>query len=139
MKRFTAICLITVGLIGLLSIAIGYRRDTLSRHSVINRSDVLFWRDAVREKPRDFKAHYFLAAALMEEGRWTEAEAELNRCLALSPNNTSVWYKLGCLHEAQGDIATARPFWRKALSAKSQSLQQEARSKLAQYPPHAED
>ena len=49
-----------------------------------------------------------LAAALLQAGRYTEAEQQFQRALARAPANGWSYYGLAELHKARGNTAAAR-------------------------------
>ena len=50
----------------------------------------------------DAEGHVDRAQELFERGRWSEAEAELRKALALNPDQAEWHYNLGLTLEAKG-------------------------------------
>jgi len=74
-------------------------------------------------------AHRQLAQLYAQMGQLGDAISEENAALALEPKNADDWNNLGVLHARNGDIATARKDFERALTLDPQHTA--ARANLA--------
>ncbi len=78
------------------------------------------WRHALALDPKSSVAHFHLGQALWLDGRTGEAQAELERAIALAPerlrNAKAAFHAtLGLLHQTQGQLAEAERSYRAAI------------------------
>ena len=63
---------------------------------------------AIRQRPDYVPAHFALAHAYFDKGRFSEAESELNRVLELQPKHEGAKYELGMVYLHQQRIPEAK-------------------------------
>jgi tetratricopeptide (TPR) repeat protein len=74
------------------------------------------FRAVLARDPDNPRARLELAGALMLQGRWEEAEPELERARELAPDRPEAWFLSGLLwREGFADTAAAREAWRRFL------------------------
>lgn len=79
------------------------------------RSDLTLYADALRHAPDSARALSGHGQALLEQGRFAEAEAELARAIALDPEQAEAMDKLAVILLERGDLAGADRLLRRAL------------------------
>lgn len=72
--------------------------------------------EVVRLRPRWYSAHTELAAALIANGRFDEAEAASRDSIRLNPRSWNGYYMLGTTQERQEKLTQAEASYRKALA-----------------------
>jgi len=75
------------------------------------------YRGLVAEKPRETRLRIALADALSRDRRWTEALAEYETVLKLSPGNVEAMLSIGTIRRWQGHIAESAQAFEKARAA----------------------
>jgi Tfp pilus assembly protein PilF len=70
--------------------------------------------DAARQKPAEFRPHYYLAEAQFALGAWDKAEALYREALVLNPKSGGAELGLGRALARQGKLADAEPHYRHA-------------------------
>jgi Tfp pilus assembly protein PilF len=70
---------------------------------------------AILLDPEPVEALVLRASAYRQTGRLAEAEDDLVRALALTPEDANGWLERGLLRQAEGDEDAAREAWRTVL------------------------
>ncbi|MGO9894397.1 MAG: tetratricopeptide repeat protein [Bryobacteraceae bacterium] len=70
--------------------------------------------DAARQKPAEFRPHYYLAEAQFALAAWENAEARYREALAVNPKSGGAELGLGRALARQGKLAEAEPHYRRA-------------------------
>jgi tetratricopeptide (TPR) repeat protein len=79
-------------------------------------SDETLWRDAVQKQPDNHRARVYYGVALMNGGRFREAEAQFVESLRLRPSDPVALGRLGAALAAQGRFDEAIDTWEKSLA-----------------------
>lgn len=74
------------------------------------------YREVLKYNPNDFEAQFQIAQALMEEQKWEEASAELERLSRSHPKNVEVLNLLGWALLNSGQVDNAFQVWRRSLA-----------------------
>jgi len=74
------------------------------------------YREVLKYSPNDFEAQFQIAQALMEEQKWEEASAELERLSRNHPKNVEVLNLLGWAMLNSGQVDNAFQVWRRSLA-----------------------
>lgn len=84
--------------------------------------------------PRDGALLRFsLGSALLEEGHWQAAQAELERAVAFDPHYSAAWKLLGKARAAAGDDALAARAWREGIRVASARGDQQAAKEMTVF------
>jgi len=75
------------------------------RHGLLAKAAEEF--HVVANLENDFLAHFNLASVLVELGRYDEALAAFQRCLALEPGDAASHYEIGLIHFLKGEYQAA--------------------------------
>ncbi len=98
---------ILAGLVGLYSVL------TIV-HNLKWKDEGTFYRHVVTVSPHDTFAHLNLASYYTEQGRYDEAIQALKVVLEEAPQ-WDVWFQLGRIHQAQGDMSKAQEFYHQSI------------------------
>ena len=79
------------------------------------RTNRALFESALRVVPNSFRVHSVLGEILMEEGKYAEARAHLERAIAIWPKWPDTLWRLGAVTRRLGDVAAAQPHFREAL------------------------
>lgn len=94
------------------------------------------FQDMVKEFPDSPMGHFSLGKFLLEEKRYAESVAALEKAVALDPNYAAAYVALGDAHAGAGDSAKAKATWERALETphgkKDQSLQSDLEQRIAE-------
>ncbi len=74
------------------------------------------YREVLKYNPNDFEAQFQIAQALMEEQKWEEGAAELERLSRSHPKNVEVLNLLGWARLNSGQVDSAFQVWRRSLA-----------------------
>ncbi len=86
--------------------------------SQVWRSEVSLYADMTRTSPRAFVAHFNLGNELAKLGRLEEAEASLERAVAIAPGRADAWNNLGSVRLRLGKDAEAGKAYEEAVRLK---------------------
>lgn len=82
------------------------------------RSEEVMWRDILRKRPENLRAHNDLGLALIRADKADEALFYLNRALEINPRYIVPYNNIGLLYLNQGDILRARDSFLTAIRLK---------------------
>ena len=88
--------------------------STLARNRIWN-DDLLLWRDTVAKSPGKARPHYNLGVALLREGQVGKAGESFRTAVTLDSEDDYNWAALGYLSEVEGDRASARTHYGRAV------------------------
>jgi predicted Zn-dependent protease len=84
--------------------------------------------------PRDGALLRFsLGSALLEEGQWQAARAELERAIAFDPRYSAAWKLLGKARAAAGEDMLAAQAWREGIRVASARGDQQAAKEMTVF------
>ncbi len=89
---------------GLLLLAVGLYAPVTLRWTPIWKSNETLYRQMIRRSPESAFPHISLAATLMAQGQAAEAQALVERALALGPTRPEVHRVDGAMRRARGDL-----------------------------------
>jgi len=75
----------------------------------------VLWRDTLAKNPNAWMAHDNLGRYLVEQGRFTEADAEYRKAIEIRPNDHIAYYDLGLKAAIQGNLDEAMDNFNKTL------------------------
>jgi tetratricopeptide (TPR) repeat protein len=81
-----------------------------------------YWARAVKAKPGDAAAHFYLAAILQDSARLAEAEPLFLRAAILMPDNPNIHGQMGNLYKEMGREQEAEACYKKALTLQPDSF-----------------
>jgi uncharacterized protein HemY len=88
----------------------------------------------VKDFPDSPMGHFSLGRFFLDEKRWTDAVASLQRAVELDPTYAAAWVALGDGQAGLGDKAAAKAHWRSALATplggKDMSLQADLEARI---------
>lgn len=73
------------------------------------------FRQMVTEFPDSPMGHFSLGKYYLEQKRWAESAAALEKAVALDPGYAAAWVALGDAHAGAGNPDKARETWQRAL------------------------
>jgi tetratricopeptide (TPR) repeat protein len=83
---------------------------------------IALFEKAVKDNPRDARAHLNLASAYYVAHDLDAAFTELQEAIALSPSLDHAHYYLGVIYAKRGDTAKARAEWEKVIGGSAHSM-----------------
>ena len=92
--------------IALLGIAVVFGAVS-ARRGEVYRDEVVYWREVLRQRPENPRAHFNVGCLLMKEKRDTEALREMEVAIRLQPNFTEAHVNLGHLLNRAGRATEA--------------------------------
>ncbi|MEO7414220.1 MAG: tetratricopeptide repeat protein, partial [Opitutaceae bacterium] len=98
--------LATKGWMIIVPLACAFGAMTFQRNAVY-ADEIRLWRDTATKRPGNARAHQNLGTALLNAGQFTEAQAELERTLAITPENYQALNNLGIIYARTGRGARA--------------------------------
>jgi tetratricopeptide (TPR) repeat protein len=94
------------------------------------------FRQMVTEFPDSPMGHFSLGKYLLEEKRFPESAAALEKAVAIDAGYAAAWVALGDAHAGAGDPARAKAAWERALQTphgkKDQSLQADLEQRMSE-------
>jgi tetratricopeptide (TPR) repeat protein len=90
----------------------------------------------VSDFPDSPMGHFSLGKYLLEEKRWRESVAALERAVSIDPAYSAAWVALGDAWAGSGDSDRARAAWQRALETphgkKDQTLQADLEHRMSE-------
>jgi tetratricopeptide (TPR) repeat protein len=96
---------------------LGYQTHVRNRDY---RTDVGLWRDTVRKRPLNARAHNNLGVILIEAEEYPAALVELEQAIALKPGEAQHYYNRGLVYDRTGQDAAALADFTRALERDSE-------------------
>ena len=96
-------------------------------------------RQMLLSEPEDEFLNYALALEYEKEGKLPEAIAAISAILMKNENYTGAYYKLGQLHEQQGDLQKAMEVYRKGIQLTKLRNERKAFGELSEALQNLED
>ena len=94
------------------------------------------FKQMVAEFPDSAMGHFSLGKYYLEEKRWAQSIAALERAVAIDGNYAAAWVALGDAHAGGGAPEKAREVWQKALQTphgkRDQSLQADLEQRISE-------
>lgn len=104
---------VLAGFLGLLIISL-LTGQTIRRNQFY-QSSIVIWKDTVQQRPQNYRAFNELGLALMNQGRWQEAEEALHKAMAIKPQYEKPVMNMGLLKARQKKFQEAKYFFERAL------------------------
>lgn len=85
-------------------------------HARVYRDSGVFWRSVLAGNPNSWGARTNYGQWLALREAWSEAQAELERSIAINPRNPDALFNLGYVHDRRGEWTQAVEFYNRTLA-----------------------